>query len=117
MKNWEPANAMVVEAFVKKPFAYWRQHLKTMQGQWAPSQSLLDLVDDEQAIANDMLIEVEAADGGAPIRLVRNPVQFDHTPLKTTRAPEASEHTETFLMEFGMEWERIEQLKSEGVIA
>lgn len=58
-----------------------------------------DLATDELALANDMVIEVEAIDGGRPIRLVRPPVQFNHSPIETTRAPLASEHTETFLLE------------------
>jgi crotonobetainyl-CoA:carnitine CoA-transferase CaiB-like acyl-CoA transferase len=106
----------MVKAFASKPFAYWRQRLKTMKGQWAPFQSLLDLATDEQALANDMICEVEAGDGGAPFKVVRGPVQFNHEPLKTTRAPQASEHTETFLLELGLEWERIEQLKASGTI-
>jgi crotonobetainyl-CoA:carnitine CoA-transferase CaiB-like acyl-CoA transferase len=115
--NAKAASDLIVKAIGSKPFAYWRQHLKTMKGQWAPIQSLLDLVTDEQALANDMIVEVEAADGGAPLRLVRGPVQFNHEPLQTSRAPRASEHTETFLLEIGLEWERIEQLKAAGAIA
>ena len=90
LKNWEPASELVGNAIASKPFAYWRQHLKTMKGQWAPVQSLRDLANDEQALANDMVFEVESADGGAPIKLVRGPVQFDHAPVKTTRAPQAA---------------------------
>lgn len=117
MGHWKEASDLMVAAFAKQPFNYWRQHLKTLKGQWAPVQSLLDLASDEQALANDMLFEVEAVDGGAPIKLVRGPVQFNHEPVTTTRAPQASEHTETFLMELGLEWERIESLKVAGAIA
>ena len=117
MQNWQIAGEIFAAEFAKKPFDYWRQHLKTYTGQWAPVQSLLDLAADEQAIANDMLIEVEAADGGDPIKLVRGPVQFNHEPVQTTRAPLASEHTEVVLMEIGLEWDRIEQLKAAGAIA
>lgn len=116
IENAAAASALLVEAFAGKPFAYWRQHLKTMKGQWAPIQSLLDLVTDEQAVANDMIVEVEASDG-EPLRLVRGPVQFNGEPVETTRAPQASEHTEMVLMELGMEWDRIESLKAAGAIA
>ncbi|AOG00691.1 coA-transferase III family protein [Blastomonas sp. RAC04] len=117
IENAAAASGILAGAFAAQPFAYWRQRLKTMRGQWAPVQSLIDLTTDEQAVANDMIIEVEGADGGAPLRLVRGPVQFNHEPLVTTRAPQASEHTELVLMELGMEWDRIEALKNAGAIA
>ncbi|SFO35456.1 CaiB/BaiF CoA-transferase family protein [Sphingomonas sp. OK281] len=117
IENAGAASDILVKAFAAQPFAYWRQHLKTMKGQWAPVQSFEDLLTDEQALANDMIVEVEGGDGGAPLRLVRGPVQFDGKPLKTTRSPQASEHTELVLMELGVDWDRIEDLKAKGAIA
>ncbi|WP_405183275.1 CoA transferase [Nocardia sp. NBC_01377] len=116
-ENADAAVALIGAAIADKSFDYWREHLKTMKGQWAPFASLVDLGTDEQAIANDMIAEVPAADGGAPFKVVRGPVQFNHEPLETTRAPQASEHTETVLMELGIGWERIEALKNSGAIA
>ncbi len=116
-ENSEAAHLLVREAMLRQPFAHWLERLKTMKGQWAAYQSPLDVEKDEQVQANGWIFEVESADGGKPIKLVSNPVQFNQEVVTNTRAPEASEHTELFLMEMGVEWGRIEELKAKGAIA
>jgi crotonobetainyl-CoA:carnitine CoA-transferase CaiB-like acyl-CoA transferase len=116
MKNWQEASTIMAEAFASHDFAYWRRQLKTFPGQWAPVQSFIDFVADEQALANGMLADVEALDGGEPMRVARGPVTFNQTPADVTRAPQASEHTEAFLLELGLDWARLEALKAKGVI-
>ena len=118
LENAKAASDILVEAIGSKPFAYWREHLRTMKGQWAPILNLLELAEEEQVRANDHYVEVEAADGSdKPLKLSRSPVEWNNEAIETTRSPQLGEHTEVALMEMGVEWDQIEAWKAAGAIS
>jgi crotonobetainyl-CoA:carnitine CoA-transferase CaiB-like acyl-CoA transferase len=113
MANAVEVGQHVADAIAKHPYAYWIEHLKTMEGQWAPVQDPLELAADPQVVANGYLLDVTDADG-IQRQLVANPVQFDETPPTLTRGPQFAEHTDEILRELGMDDEAIIQLKISG---
>ena len=93
----------------------WRERLAAMKGQWGPFQTVGQLASDPQVVANGHIIDIDAGDG-SHFQVVSNPVQFDETPPELRKGPEHGQHTEEFLLEFGLEWERIAELKASGAI-
>ncbi|MCP4083637.1 MAG: CoA transferase [Actinomycetia bacterium] len=83
---------------------------------WAPVQSTGDLRNDEQAHAIGCWTDVPLPEGGTA-EMVSTPVDFSATPWEVTGpVPELGQHTELVLMELGVDWDHIEQLKEDGVI-
>jgi crotonobetainyl-CoA:carnitine CoA-transferase CaiB-like acyl-CoA transferase len=113
MANAMEAGQHVAEAIAKQPYSYWVEHLRTMEGQWAPIQDPLEVAHDPQMSANDYILPVVDADGNDR-RLVASPVQFDETPPTVSRAPQFAEHTDDILRELGRDDQEILQLKIDG---
>jgi len=115
MANALEAGKYVADAIRAKPFSYWVEHLKTMEGQWAPIQSPLEIAADPQMDANGYILPVIDLEGNER-RLVANPVQFDERPPVLTRAPQFAEHTDDILRELGRTEDEIIQLKIDGAV-
>jgi crotonobetainyl-CoA:carnitine CoA-transferase CaiB-like acyl-CoA transferase len=103
------------EEFARRTLDEWKELLRDFDGPWAPVQSVNDLLDDPQVLANGYIGEV-VTDGLPTYRLPAVPVQLDEQPPELRRAPEHGEHTEVVLLELGYDWDAITELKTAGVI-
>lgn len=101
--------------FAERDLDDWRQLLDAFEGEWVPVQHPYELPDDAQVEANGYIAHVDLGDGTS-VPMVASPVQFDGQPNRPTRGPEHGEHTETVLLELGLSWDDIGDLKQRGVI-
>jgi crotonobetainyl-CoA:carnitine CoA-transferase CaiB-like acyl-CoA transferase len=107
--------ARLDEAFGAQPLAHWKQALADFDGVWSPFQTLDELYDDPQVVANGYLPAMTAGNGDT-VQLVASPAQFDEQPVAVERAPEHGEHTELTLLDLGYDWDQIAAMKDAGVI-
>lgn len=102
-------------AFESQPLSHWKEALDTFTGVWSPFQTLDELYDDVQVVANGYLPAIEAGNGDS-VQLVASPAQFDEVAVEMTRAPEHGEHTELILMDLGYDWDQIAAMKESGAV-
>jgi crotonobetainyl-CoA:carnitine CoA-transferase CaiB-like acyl-CoA transferase len=100
--------------FAERTFEEWKLLLAGLDAPWAPVQSVPEIVDDPQVLANGYIADVEA--DGVAYQLPNVPVQFDGHPADLRRAPEHGEHTEMILVDLGYDWDEIGALRDAGAI-
>lgn len=103
------------EAFGAHPLEHWKAVLDDFAGAWTPFQTLDELYEDPQVVANGYLPTITASNG-QEVQLVASPAQFDEAPVQMTRCPEHGEHTELALLEAGLDWDQLAKLKESGAI-
>jgi crotonobetainyl-CoA:carnitine CoA-transferase CaiB-like acyl-CoA transferase len=101
--------------FAERTLAEWKTVLAALDAPWSPVQTIYEVADDPQVVANSYVGDVVSGDG-VEYRLPTVPVQFDGRPPVLRRAPEHGEHTEAVLTELGYDWDRIGALADAGVI-
>ena len=107
--------AILDEVFLTRTLDEWKPRLAALP--FAPAQTLLEVINDPQARANDFFVTFDHPTYGR-IEVIANPVKLSKTPATVRMpAPEFGQHTEEVLLEHGYTWEDIAQLKEQGVIA
>ncbi|SQI35678.1 CaiB/BaiF family protein [Rhodococcus coprophilus] len=109
-ENTAEAVAILREVIGGKPLSEWIQRFGTLSGPWAPIQDSLQVVSDPQVRANEYIVKA------GELELVANPVQFDVVAPESGPAPEFAAQTEEILLELGLDWERIIELKTAGAV-
>jgi crotonobetainyl-CoA:carnitine CoA-transferase CaiB-like acyl-CoA transferase len=115
----EHATALVAaldEIFATAPMAEWAKRLDAAGMWWAPVQTVEELLEDPQAHAAGLFVDVPQADGDrAPA--IASPLDFSDTVWSVEApAPECGQHTELVLLELGYDWDAIAALRETGAL-
>jgi crotonobetainyl-CoA:carnitine CoA-transferase CaiB-like acyl-CoA transferase len=108
--NTAEAVEILTKVIATRTLAEWSERFATLAGPWAPVQDTLQVADDPQIRANEYIVRAGELD------LVANPVQFDVTAPQTGPAPGFAEQTDEILLELGLDWDRIIELKTAGAV-
>ena len=105
------------DVFSRKAYADWAEILERSGDHiFSLVQTLPELANDPQVIANGYIADVEHPDLGT-VKLVDHPVRYSETPHSIRSvAPELGQHTEEVLLELGYTWDDITGLQDLGVI-
>lgn len=104
-------------AFKKKDLSAWRVAFGQWDAPWEIVQSIKELANDPQTIANNYLFDVEVADG-TPVSVVAGPVSFNGSsvPRQPSCSPHLGETTDELLRDLGTSEEILRSYRERGIV-
>lgn len=106
----------ISEQFMTQDAAYWLARAREVDLPMERLARYQDVVEDEQAWANDFLENVEFADGGKNV-MPRSPIHMENVGMvDTIPAPQIGTDTETVLKNIGYSEEEIRTLTENGAV-
>ncbi len=116
VKHVETFVGILEEEFIKKDLKEWADLLDKADLPYEKLQYCEDILEDEQAWANDYLFKTTYDSGNTGV-LVNSPVKFSEAGMRTYKAaPKIGEDTEVVLTSLGYSKEEIEEMRKEESI-
>jgi crotonobetainyl-CoA:carnitine CoA-transferase CaiB-like acyl-CoA transferase len=103
------------ELFAKRTCAELVEILDGQEGQWSLVQTLGEVQEDPQVLANDYLQRREQPDG-TTLALAANPIQFDEQAAEVASTPDKGQHTDQVLGGIGIGVDELSDLRARNVI-
>ena len=114
-ENARALMAILDAAFATRPLAEWAQRFDEVDLWWAPVQTPAEVVQDPQALAVGLFVDLPGQPGG--VRSVSSPVRFSDCDTRPRRGvPQLGEHGSEILQEVGIPVGEIERLRTKGVL-
>jgi formyl-CoA transferase len=109
--------AAAIERFLEKTTAEWLADLDAAGVPAGPVNNVIDLLDDPQVLANDLVVDYQHPVAGT-VSMVGPVIQMANTPTSVRRPPPTlGQHNGEVLAEFGYSAEEIDKLREVGALA
>jgi crotonobetainyl-CoA:carnitine CoA-transferase CaiB-like acyl-CoA transferase len=114
MKNAAELIAIISKRVALRTWAEWKPLFESWDAPWELIRTVEQVREDPQALANEMVYDVEFP-GGQTVRLVSGPVSVDGHPMSNepARAPGFCQHTDELLRGLGYSTEKIDNLRAQ----
>jgi crotonobetainyl-CoA:carnitine CoA-transferase CaiB-like acyl-CoA transferase len=116
MAHMKELETVLNAIFIKHSTTDWLDRLEKGGVPAGPVLDVNQMHNDEQALARDMVVDIDHATEGT-VKTLGLPVKFSHTPGKVVHgAPLYGEHTRSVLAEHGYDSDQVDDLLKTGVV-
>ena len=116
-KNKALINHRLSEIFRQESKSVWLERLRAARIPCAPVNDFADALNDPQVLARNMVVEVTDVNGDT-VKQPGNPIKLSETHADTfTAPPTVGQHTDEVLSTLGLNPDRLNNLRSDGVIS